>query len=82
MGLAPNQVPPKDHLPPLPSEDRVQDPKFLCCPEGPSHLERILREFLLWLSRLSTQDSVHDDAGSSPGLIQWVKDSALLQASA
>ena len=37
-------------------------------------------EFLLWLSRLKTQYIVCDDTDSIPGLIQWVKDLALLQA--
>ena len=34
----------------------------------------------LWLSGLRTQYSVYEGASSVPGLIQWVKDLALLQA--
>ena len=34
------------------------------------------REFTLWLSRLRSQHSVHEDAGSVPGLAHWVKDPA------
>ena len=30
-------------------------------------------EFLLWLSRLRTQYSVHEEAGSIPGLTQWLR---------
>jgi len=37
-------------------------------------------EFTLWLSRLRTQHSVLKDAGSIPGLTQWVKYSVLQQA--
>ena len=39
-------------------------------------------EFLLWLSGLRAQHSVHEDEGLIPGLIWWIKDPALLQAMA
>ena len=35
-------------------------------------------EFLLWLSGLKTQHCLCEDESSIPGLIQWVKDLALL----
>ena len=34
----------------------------------------------MWLSRLRSTGSLHDDTGSIPGLAQWVKDLALPQA--
>ena len=45
-----------------------------------SYFNILTEEFLLWLSRLRTQRSVHEDAGLIPGLTQRVKDLALLQA--
>ena len=49
---------------------------FLCCFKG--RIENI-REFLLWLSWLRTH-SIPGDVDLIPGLAQWVKDLALLQA--
>ena len=39
-------------------------------------------EIPLWLSRLRTQSGLWEDAGSTPGLDQWVKGPAWLQAAA
>ena len=37
-------------------------------------------DFLLWFSRLRTQHRVCEDVSSIPGLAEWVKGLALLQA--
>ena len=39
-----------------------------------SHNSTWCREFPLWLIRLRTWHSVHEDVGLIPGLTQWVKD--------
>ena len=40
--------------------------------------ENSAQEFPLWLSRVRTQQSLHEDAGLIPGLTQWVKDPAVM----
>ena len=35
---------------------------------------KMLWEFLLWLTRLRTLTSIHEDVGLIPGLAPWVKD--------
>ena len=42
-------------------------------------LKRMFMEFPLWLSGLRTRRCLGKDAGSIPGLAQWVKDLVLLQ---
>ena len=41
--------------------------------------QQFITVFPLWLSRLRTQHTVHEDAGLIPGLSQWVKDLVLPQ---
>ena len=45
-----------------------------------SSLKNSKAEFPVWLNRLRTQHYLCEDAGLIPGLTQWVKDPALLQA--
>ena len=44
------------------------------------HEINIWWESPVWLSELRTRHSAHEDVDSIPGLPQWVKDLALLQA--
>ena len=44
------------------------------------YLKKSELEFPLWLSGLRTWQSLYEDMGSTPGLVQWVKDLVLLQA--
>ena len=46
------------------------------------YIKIIFLEFLLWFSGLITWYSVCEDAGTIPGLAEWVKDLAFLQAAA
>ena len=52
-----------------------------CPPNSPwGACQSVNQEFQLWLSRLRIQYSVREDVGLIPGLGQWIKDLALLQA--
>ena len=44
------------------------------------YCKEIQHELLFWLKGLKTQHSVWKDVGLIPGLAQWVKDLALLEA--
>lgn len=43
-------------------------------------VEELGEEFPLWLSGLRTRHHVYEDVGSIPGLAQWSKNLALMQA--
>ena len=40
-------------------------------------IQKLFREFPVWLSGLRTQHCLHENAGSIPGLTEWVNDLAL-----
>ena len=53
----------------------------ICVTPEPDHVKSVGRKELAWSSchgsAVMNPTSIHEDAGSTPGLAQWVKDLAL-----
>ena len=58
-----------EHLPSARQQANSED-------TGGNYMKVKILEFVLWLSRLRSQHSVREDAGSIPGFDPWVKDLA------
>ena len=58
----------------------IREMQIITSGQNGHHQKVYKQEFPFWFSGLKTQWYLHENAGSIPGLIQWVKDSALPQA--